>query len=273
MELHLAIQLIAREDAAEREVGQALAAIAAHATRFGRGPAHEDLRQRLLIKVHRHAPSFQGATAAAAAAWLRQIHSRLVIDHHRRAARERARPLPPEELDAVVAETEDEEAFDPEVLTEWIEGPLMDQVDAFLAEHVARPLQRARHRRHAQVTILRKVRKLERDAILATLPEGDRPKPATLDKWVERGRDKVLLPALERWEAEEEAQETPRPSVLGFVHALRELLVEGRRSDHGKPRKTTARGGSVSPPPTGTSVQCAGATATSPTSPEETDDA
>jgi DNA-directed RNA polymerase specialized sigma24 family protein len=221
----------------DRSVDHAVRAVYAWLDRrFRRQREHDEVRQITLVKVARAATTFAGTTVAEAESWVSRVYQRTGIDLGRKRT---ASPLDGKRstgtdafdpLDLVAAEPPSEApGEDTEAALEELLDVLLDRVDEFIQTAATRPAQRAKMRRQAEVAILRKVWRLSGPEILALLV--DCPSEATLYKWIERGRDKVLLPTLEAWD---------EPGISGatrrFVEEIRALLVAGRRADHGVSR-------------------------------------
>lgn len=202
-------------------------------------PDHDEAVQHTLLKVLTKVDQMLATTPASAAAWVKRVYRRRRDELRRRRVRnavdlglasgdgflERLRaPEPPR-------------AGDVEALSE-LEEDLFDLVDAWLCEHVGRPGKRLGDRRRAEVAFLAAVRGLDHAEIEARLG-ADAPARATLYKWIERGREEVLLPAL-AW--------TGGPQIAPPVRrTLVQILEAERRSDAGRPRPRRRRRASVSP--------------------------
>jgi hypothetical protein len=224
------------DDPSAPEVGWAWRAIASFVdVRLRRPPAeHDDVRQRTLIKVLRGVRRLAAEAPAGAEAWLRRVHDSATKEHHRgwdpvtaalkksTAREDDARPR----IDRIAAPEAERSDADAQLL-DGIEDAVMEQVEQWLARNVTRPRKRAGDRRRAQIAWLANVLGKDADAIREEL--GLEEKRDTLYKWVERGREQVLLPAVREWAAD-----------AGDEGAVpRELLaiLEGtRRADAGKAR-------------------------------------
>lgn len=194
---------------------------------------HDDVRQRALLKVMGGVARMRAETAAGAEGWLRKVHQSATREHHRRRdpvgeALKRTGTRDGEGTSLVerLAAPEQARTEHDEALVESVREVLLDRVDAWLEENVSRPSKRAGDARRAQIAWMANVLGRDLDAIRAQL--GIDPKRDTLYKWVERGREQVLLPVVRAWAEEDDGSEVPA--------ALLSILEGSRRSDAGKPR-------------------------------------
>ncbi|HJL03280.1 MAG TPA: hypothetical protein RMH85_22270 [Polyangiaceae bacterium LLY-WYZ-15_(1-7)] len=225
--------------------------------RFGKRSHHDEVAQRALIKAHRYADRFEGSVPAQAAAWLTRIYRTQLIDLHRASLND---PLGKrrdgrdafELMEQVADEASSAPPPGAEADLERMLERLLDDVDDWLEGAQKRAAVRAAWRRNAELALLSKVRQQSAEELAAAVGGANRD---TLYKWVERGRDRVLLPAIgalrSRLDSEEHAGEDA--AYARFLAQLEELLDGGRRADAGKPRP--ARRGRVRPGGYPTSVQ------------------
>jgi DNA-directed RNA polymerase specialized sigma24 family protein len=190
----------------------------------------EDVRQRALLRVLRYVGGLEAETAASAWAWLQRVHRTAFLDHVRlqgRRAMDRALATTPRGgresfIDTLPMPDESPPTHDLGQLDAALQR-VLERVAVWLETQVSRPAKRAGDYRRAQVALLANVRGLGRAEICAELGLDDPPSAATLYKWVERGRETVLIPALEDWDD---------PIAAG----LRQTLTAARRGDAGRPR-------------------------------------
>ncbi len=241
-----------RRGATGAELDQALAVLygwldAHHDRKHG----HSEFRQRTVIKAYRRASRCRATDRRGAEAWLNRIYLNVVRDAHRARRRD---PLAQnvdafETLDRLAAESgEPATAGDEEELPlheEW----LFDELDRWLAGAFERPGPRQKARTQAEVAWERHIRQASPAVILAELT--DPPATATLYKWVERGREKVLLPFVGSLLAGEDLP----PPKRSFCAELQRLLQGARRADAGKPRHGRRARPPVSPEGAASSVQ------------------
>lgn len=212
---------------------------------------HDDIRQRTLIKVMKGVAGMQADTPPAAEAWLRRVHRSATNEHHRghdpvtvglrterrdddgRGVLERLAAPEPERNEA------DRRLVDAAV------AAVLERVERWLEQEVRSPTKRLGDRRRAECALMANVLGLEPDEIAARLEvEVSR---SALYKWVERGREGVLMPVLEAWAAQQEDD----PEGARLAVALGQILRGARRSDAGKPRpgrRSVSRGGRASSP-------------------------
>ena len=100
---------------------------------------------------------------------------------------------------------------------------VLERVAVWIAHNVKSPVKRQGDLRRAQVALLANVRGFGYDAIVEALSVTPPPSKAAVYKWIERGREQVLLPALSEWE---------HPVAAALI----EQLIDSRRGDAGKPR-------------------------------------
>ncbi len=214
--------------------------------------AHDDVRQRTLIKVLRGVAGMQADTPAGAEGWLRTVYRSARTEHHRgldpvrEALRhergdeglgprvDRLAALPPERTEDDVARLE------------AAREAVLGRVDAWLEANVTKPSKRVGDRRRAAIAWTANV--LGRDVEAIRESFGIEEKRDTVYKWIERGREQVLLPAMAAWERELEAA----GEDAAVPQALSEILRGARRADAGKARPGRR---SVSRAQDGTSVQ------------------
>ncbi len=236
--------------------------------RFGaRERDHDEIRQRTLLRVMRHVESLEAKGPAGAEAWLRRIYERLRIDRIRARKRDPVEEglrvvrndgaLPP--VDRLRA-PEPARAIDEDEALAAAMARVVDAVDHWLEGHVKNAQKRLGDRQRAQVALASIVWGLGYEGIVERLGLEPPPGRPTVYKWVERGREQVLRPALAFW------AETARDdeAVVLLTGALGELLDGSRRADAGKPRPArrkkrpapaTGDGVPVSRAPGETSVQ------------------
>ena len=194
------------------------------------GARHEDLRQAVLLAIHRGADRMQAEDAAGAAAWVRAIVRHKKIDAARAAKSRRA-------LSLVTAEGGDVEIASEGIVTvaESTLGDLLADVEAALdrvlsAEH-PRALDRILPRVHAQARLLRAmghgVTEIRAELAIGH-PRAAEVTDAAISKWIERGLP-LLSRAIEAWRAEVPDERAEIASLLLERVAL-------RRTDAGKPR-------------------------------------
>lgn len=203
----------------------------------GRRRGAADACQYALMRVSRSIKSLRAQTPAEATSWLRRVLRTGFCDVYRQAKNEPVAAglngLSGDQRDRVLGRLRAPRAHrepPPEALDPWL-GSVMDEVDEWLEGHVPSIIKRAGDRRRAEVALLRHVRKESLDDLRARLEE--EVARDTLYKWFERGRDEVLLPTLEAWEARAELAE----DQLAFVTTLQLVLLGTRREKSRKPRK------------------------------------
>lgn len=230
---------------------RAVDAFLRHRCRTARTDA-EDVHQRALLKVLRGVENIQADTPAAAERWLRRVHETALIEHHRRLDPVRdALKKAPREPDAAplierLAAPDPDRTEADAVRIDALQEAVLDRVERWLSENVRRPSKRVGDFARARAAWMANVLGAEAEAIREAL--GRDAKRDTLYKWIERGREQVLLPAVTAWEAEAGAagEDATVPATL------REILEGSRRADSGKPRPGRR---SVSRDTDGTSVQ------------------
>ncbi len=218
------------EESAWREIDGTLRQFA------GRVPVNErdDVHQRALLKVHRSAAGFDGDTEAEARSWLRTVYRSAVSEHFRLRGRAHL-------VQALAREGEGSIEDLPAPLTSHFTQPevldrllswVLQRVEVVLDAQACRPSKRLGDLRRAQVALLANVRGLTHAELRHAMDlDTTTPSDAALSKWIERGRETVLLPAIADWDDP-------------VAPPLREILTGARRSDAGKARKVS---GHVSP--------------------------
>lgn len=196
----------------------------------GASPDADDIGQLTLWKVMKGVRNVAAETPAGAEAWLRQVHRSAVADHHRKrdpvkGALDRGDERGPSVVERLAA-PEPERREDDEARLDTVTEALMDRVEDWLAVHVSRPSKRRGDRQRAQVAWMANVLGKDTPTIATELGLGQ--SRDTLYKWIERGREQVLLPVITAWEAESEDATVPRE--------IRSILESTRRADAGKPR-------------------------------------
>ncbi len=228
---------VLRRERQPRSVDDAVRAIYAWLDRRFRGRReHDEVRQMTTVKCVRAAPTFLGTTVGEAEGWVGKVYERSRIDLIRKRKRSPlggkrstgTDTLDPLDLIAAPANEGPDEQTEAEL--EHLLDALLDRVDEFVETAAKRPAHRAKMRQQAEVAILRKVRNLTAPQILEQLQNP--PSEGTLYKWIERGRDQVLLPTLEGWLLEAGIS----AATKRFVEETSALLVSGRRADHGVSR-------------------------------------
>lgn len=233
------------DDPAAPALGWAWAALSDHLDRRYRLPAreHDDVRQRTLLKVLRAVSAMNAETEGGAEAWLRKVHRTARVDHHRtqsgkmmdEALRTTPRDADGEWLGRVAPAAESSERpDDEEAALDHALDVVLERVTMWLAQNVKRPNKRAGDRRRAEAALLANVRGLDAGQIASRLADGENaPSKAAIYKWIERGRENVVLPAISEW----------RHPV---AEPLAEVLRGARRADAGRPRPKRRK--AVSPP-------------------------
>jgi DNA-directed RNA polymerase specialized sigma24 family protein len=228
-----------------KAVAWAWRALSEHIDRRYRLPPreHADVRQRTLLKVWKGAAGIEADSAGRAEAWLRRVHMSARIEHHRAVGTrmmdaalrstpadgdlgfvERALAHDGDGDDVLVRPDADEKL-------EQALGEVLDRVSVWLEENVSIARKRQGDYRRAECALLANVRGLDASAIVAMLGIDPPPAKDVIYKWIERGREQVLIPALDGWDH----------PIAG---TLRDQLIASRRADAGKPRES--RRGSVS---------------------------
>jgi hypothetical protein len=207
----------------------------------------DDIRQRSLLKVLAGVRAMDADTPVRAIAWLKSVHRSAYIDHFRGAGDrelDRALDRTPKRDDGGYLERIPEPDADVEIASEpAVEAVLeraKERVHRWLADEVPRVAKRLGDYRRAEIALLANVRDKNAGEIRAELGLGEEIATATIYKWIERGREETLLPALENWD------DPARAGVLS-------VLLGARRSDSGKARPERRRGRSVSSARTPTS--------------------
>jgi DNA-directed RNA polymerase specialized sigma24 family protein len=215
------------------------------------GPDPDDLRQTVILRLYRSAGTMKATTAREAKAWLGRIARNLLHDQrgHRKRRRDwggmrvidGAEGEPAVHLvDLLPAAEVERTPQDVEHLAQFRDR-LFDRVDRWLSGNVRRPAKRSGDRLRAETAWLANVEGFDAGEISARLGEAA-PAKGTLYKWVERGREEVLLPTLEAWldELAPDASRSNAEEEVGdarvSVAQARELLVSCRRADAGRPR-------------------------------------
>lgn len=211
---------------------------------------HDDVRQRALLKVLRHVTTLSAESPGQAHAWLARVHRSAHIEQLRQAGeRLVSRALTQTPKDSGVGWVDGFEAErapvarDDEAALEQALDRVLDRVHRYLSDRVADPEKRAAGYRRAQIALLANVRGLTVTELSEKLRLGDSVSKAALYKWIERGREQVLIPALEGWD-----------DPVG--ETLAGLLQEARRADAGKSRPARRKA-----PVSSASVSSAGADA------------
>jgi len=194
---------------------------------------HADVRQRTLLKVMGAVAGMDADAPGRAEAWLRRVHRSARADHHRNLGdklMDRALRATPKDGDGTWIERVgpkvdpvESPPVDEEAALDAALASVLERASAWIDDNVENKAKRAGDLRRAQVSLLANVRGHGYDAIVDELGLDPPPSKSAVYKWIERGREQVLLPALEGWE---------HPAT----HALVELLVGSRRADAGKPR-------------------------------------
>jgi DNA-directed RNA polymerase specialized sigma24 family protein len=232
------------DDSSAPGLGWAWRTVSEHLDRRLRRPEreHADVRQRTLLKIWRGLERLEADTQAAAEAWLRSVHRSAVAEHHRSAGTRmmdralRATPIGDggDFLEQRAKTAPEDGEPPPDARAAELDAVLdlvLERVAAWLEVEVRKPAKRQGDYLRAQAALLANVRGLDATAIAEAL--GAELGRQAMYKWVERGREEVLLPALAGWE---------HPAAP----AVREHLVGSRRADHGKARPAR-RGRAVSP--------------------------
>ncbi len=223
-------------DSSRGDLAWAWRAVSDHIDRALRRPEreHDDVRQRTLLKVWRGLTALHANDARSAEAWLRTVHRSAVAEHHRsigsRMMDRALRATPRDDAGAFLERTaprepdvESEPPFDarsPEL--DAVLDAMLERAASWLEAEVARPEKRQGDYLRAQAAILANVRGLDAAAIAEALGAGEMTRPS-IYKWVERGRERVLLPALAEWD---------HPAAA----ALAAHFVASRRADSGRAR-------------------------------------
>lgn len=240
-------------DPSSPELAWAWRAVDAWVDRRHRRPEreHDDVRQRTLMKVMRGVGGMQADTAAGAAGWLRRVHDSAVYEHHRghdpvavglkhERRDERGRGV----IDRIAAPAPDRSAEDRRRVDAALTA-VLERVERWLEDNVSRASKRIGDRRRAECALMANVLGHEPDEIAEAM--GLEVSRSALYKWIERGREEVLLPTLAAW-----AGDGDDPEGARLAGALGEILEGARRSDAGKPRpgrRSVSRRGRGSSPP------------------------
>lgn len=214
------------------------------------GSERDDIAQIALMKVVRGVRGMTAETPAAGEAWLRTVYASAEADYFRRkfdpvkkGLDRRARDdqgLAP--LDRVPAAEPERHEHDEAMLDELTDR-VMDRVEGWLAVNVARSTKRLGDRTRAQVAWMANVLGRELAEIVAEL--GLEEKRETVYKWIERGREQVLLPAMAEWARELSASGEDGSTDAAVAVEVIAILEGSRRGDAGKPRpdrRTVSRG-------------------------------
>lgn len=194
------------------------------------GTRHEDLRQAVLLAIHRGVDRMQAEDAASAAAWVRAIVRHKKIDAARAAKSRRT-------LSLVTADGGDVEIASEGIVTvaESSLGDLLADVEVALdrvltSEH-PNAVDRALPRVHAQARLLRAmghgVAEIRAELAIGH-PRAAEVSDDAISKWIERGLP-LLTRAIEAWRAE-------APDERAEIAKLLLERVAMRRTDAGKPR-------------------------------------
>lgn len=211
-------------------------------TRLGRtGADREDIAQLTLIKVMRGVRGMAAETPAGGEAWLRTVHASAEADYHRRKfdpvkkGLDRRRPddegVAP--LDRVAAPEPERHERDEAMLDELTER-VMDRVELWLAVNVTRAIKRLGDRKRAHIAWMANALGRDVPAIAKELALEE--KRDTLYKWIERGREQVLLPAMTDWSRQLEAEDHASSPDAAIAREVVAILEGSRRADAGKPR-------------------------------------
>ncbi|MDW8361448.1 MAG: sigma factor [Myxococcales bacterium] len=182
----------------------------------------EDAAQAAAIRVLRSVHHARLESPAAARAWLRRIVVRIVIDQSRER---KARLVAPERLAALVEAPPTAQPPAPDEILEHV----MRRLDAHLTEAETRPSKRLADRRRAELALRRNL--LGQDLDVLARDAADLSRDA-LSKWIERGRERILVPMLEASLRERAIPLEERTVLETALHALR----RARRADSGRPR-------------------------------------
>ena len=192
---------------------------------LGVGAMHrDDIRQRALLKVLHHVSRFSGERETSAHHWLRQIHRSAVSDYFRlqgRRALERALALGegdrwnPSRRRTLRGRTRRSyERSSTGYSTGWSTGSTTGRATHPSAwGHTAGAGGTHGQRLGLGLAEIRSAAGLD--------PET--PSNAALSKWIERGRETVVLPAIAEWDDP-------------LAEPLAEILHDARRGDAGRPR-------------------------------------
>ena len=273
------MRLRSADDPASPELAAAWRAINEYLVRvvMGRPGAdgsgdRDEARQITLIKVLRGLPRMNARGSRQSAAWVRRIYSNAFIDLKRAKGRDpvtqgmrhrqvdesagRGEVDPFERLDSQSilsdgvasglaslggpsADDGRRDPVDDPAVLEHHRDLLLDEVRAYLEVHRSRPEKRAGDHRRAQAALLRHIDGLDAAAIAAHLGVDPPPSKAAMYKWIERGREEVLLPTLATWSMRLDLDGRTRR----FVGAMTDFLQESRRADAGVGRPRRRKGG------------------------------
>lgn len=194
---------------------------------------HDDVRQRTLLKVFGAVDRMEADTPGRAEAWLRRVHRSARMDHHRtrnsalidQALKTTPKDADPEWFERAMpsAEPFEDHTRDDDAALEGVISVVLDRVAQHLVDNVKSLPKRQGDYRRAEVALLASVRGEAYEGIVAKLGLDPPPSRGAVYKWIERGREQVLLPALEGW---------THPAAASLV----EHLTSTRRADAGKPR-------------------------------------
>jgi len=247
---------------------------------LGRQADAQDDAQNVVLKLSKVLPKARLETPPQSMAWLRQVARSVQIDRHRARKRrtrlltglraEQEVALPPvvkPEADAAARL----DALEPAAL-EPHRAALFAHLDVFLEDR--QPRVRVGGRRRAELAWKRHVLGIDRDALYEELADEAPRKRDTLSKWLERGREEMILPTLRHWlenlrgtdaesdsasdsasdsETKLDAEASTMPDERQAVEAMIAFFEGARRADSGKARPDRAR--IVSPSSHRTSVQ------------------
>ena len=200
----------------------------------GLQPETEEARQETLITLMRHVTRMQAESPRQAAKWLSTIHRRKYIDMVRQHQRDPVRQgmlyeRPDEEGVSRLDKVEAKESLHlPEHVMDAILARVLHETSQALEHATKSKTKRQLRRTQAQATLLRLVLDMEANTIIDLLNYGEAISNDRLYKWVERGRDSVLL-GLTHWRNHASEDEAPLIDTL-------EEIIQKRRADAGKPR-------------------------------------
>lgn len=223
---------VIRRGGDERELSRALRRLAVELDRrFGTRPDHIDVRQVVLLKVARHAATCRAAAPGAAFRWLERVYEHSTIDYARTQRR-----APRLLRDGVVPELEAPPAPVPDGLAEEVVEALFERLEVYLEESLPRASERVSASLRAELAWARHVEGKTPAELAEALASrmAEPPKTDTLYKWIERGRERVWLPFLERWAGSDEPVDV-------VAAQARWVFLDARRKDAGRPREV-ARG-------------------------------
>lgn len=227
------------------------------------GPSPDDLRQHVVLRLNTSVRTMNATGPAEAKGWLLTVARNLRRDQISKRNRQREwrgmrvigdseHGPTPHAVDVLEAQPAERRPEDLAVLADWRDR-LFDRVDRWLEETPRSPTKRLGDRQRAQAAWLANVEGLAIGEIAGRLGDGA-PRKDTLYKWIERGREEVLLPLIETWEREVAAR-SGKSAEAEPISVLRSILVAARRADAGRPRPERRRDGPVSPKEHCTSIQ------------------